>query len=287
MAKQKPGGKAANTLPEVEFARRDGSAFGVEVIALEELHQREMDHSIFRPHRIDFHILLLVTRGRGWHMVDFERHRVAPGTMAHTAPGQVQSYDRENKLAGYLVLFQPEVCGLEAPKLRWPPAFRTAPADFQLLESLARLMFDLKTSDTSASPDRVAWQMLPALLEVCEGAVSQYIARHTPIHSVEFEAFDALVNENFARHRALSWYARMLGHSEKTLYRWCQRVVGRSAKAHIDRRVTLEAKRLLVHTELAIESIAGRLGFSEATNFVKFFKRVERVTPTGFRDSYT
>ena len=61
---------------------------------------------------------------------------------------------------------------------------------------------------------------------------------------------------------------------------------GINAKAHIDRRVALEAKRLLVHTNHSVESIAARLGFSESTNFVKFFKRVESLTPSSFRRTF-
>ncbi len=46
---------------------------------------------------------------------------------------------------------------------------------------------------------------------------------------------------------------------------------------------TLEAKRLLVHTEMPISAIAQRLGFDEATNFTKFFRSIEGCTPGDFR----
>ena len=58
---------------------------------------------------------------------------------------------------------------------------------------------------------------------------------------------------------------------------------GQSAKALIDARVVLEAKRLLVHTDLSSAAIGHRLGFSEATNFTKFFAREAGVSPGAFR----
>ncbi len=275
-----------STVPEVLFARREESSFGVEVISLEELQLRKMDHSPFRTHRIEFHILVLATAGRGWHMVDFVRHPLERGTLIHIASGQVHRYDDENEMRGFLVLFQPEVCGIEAPHVRWPPSFDPPAADFNLLVSLARLMFDLKTQELSTPPGRVAWRLLSAVLELCDGAVSRHLVREGVARSVEFETFDALVEREFAGHRELSWYASELGYSEKTLSRWCRRVAGINAKAHIDRRVALEAKRLLVHTNHLVESIAARLGFSESTNFVKFFKRVESLTPSSFRRTF-
>ncbi|MEM1202171.1 MAG: helix-turn-helix transcriptional regulator [Acidobacteriota bacterium] len=275
-----------SSLPEVPFARGEGAAFGVEVLALEELRSRELDHSIFRAHRIEFHVLVVATGGSGWHMVDFVQHPLRRGTLTHIAPGQVQRYDGESDVAGFLVLFLPEVCALEAPHVRWPPCFSPAGADFELVESLVQLMFGLKARRLSTPPDRIAWQMLGAVLELCDGAVARHLVREGATRSAEFEAFDALLEREFPRRRELAWYARELGYSERTLSRWSRRVAGVSAKTHIDRRVGLEAKRLLVHTDRSVEGIAARLGFSESTNFVKFFKRVEGTTPSAFRRSY-
>jgi AraC-like DNA-binding protein len=58
---------------------------------------------------------------------------------------------------------------------------------------------------------------------------------------------------------------------------------GTNAKAFIASRISLEAKRLLVHTDVSVTLIAESLGFSEATNFIKFFKRETGCTPAEFR----
>jgi AraC-like DNA-binding protein len=60
-------------------------------------------------------------------------------------------------------------------------------------------------------------------------------------------------------------------------------VRGKTAKALLTDRIALEAKRLLVHSSMSVAAIAEALGFEEATNFVKFFKRETRVTPGAFR----
>jgi AraC-like DNA-binding protein len=65
--------------------------------------------------------------------------------------------------------------------------------------------------------------------------------------------------------------------------RACLATAGATPKTLIERRVTLEAKRLLAHSRLPVGELATRLGFSETTNFVKFFRRMEGLTPTLFR----
>ncbi len=78
-------------------------------------------------------------------------------------------------------------------------------------------------------------------------------------------------------------YAARLGYSLKTLNRACMLATGCTAKQLIDARVALEAKRLLAHTDLPVASISYRLGFTEPTNFGKFFTRATGQTPGAFR----
>ena len=58
---------------------------------------------------------------------------------------------------------------------------------------------------------------------------------------------------------------------------------GVKAKAYIDARINLDAKRLLAQTAMPIARIGDQIGFDEATNFVKFFKREVGCAPGAFR----
>jgi AraC-like DNA-binding protein len=98
-----------------------------------------------------------------------------------------------------------------------------------------------------------------------------------------FKDFKQLVERNFARWHQVADYARQLGYAEKSLTRATQAAAGMNAKAFITSRINLEAKRLLAHTDLPVTLIAESLGFAEATNFIKFFKRETGCTPIEFR----
>ena len=78
-------------------------------------------------------------------------------------------------------------------------------------------------------------------------------------------------------------YARLLGCSHRSLSRATLDVAGVPAKAFLAGRIALEAKRLLAHTAAPVSTIADQLGFAEATNFVKFFKRAAGCAPGTFR----
>ena len=69
----------------------------------------------------------------------------------------------------------------------------------------------------------------------------------------------------------------------KTLTRACRAMTGQTAKQIVDERVVLEAKRRLAHSDAAVETLAYQLGFSEATNFGKFFARHTGQSPGSFR----
>ncbi len=79
-------------------------------------------------------------------------------------------------------------------------------------------------------------------------------------------------------------YARQLGYSVRTLTRASHVATGFGAKRVIQERVLLEAKRLLVHTELTSTAIAGRLGMPDPAAFGKFFRHQTGETPATFRD---
>ena len=101
--------------------------------------------------------------------------------------------------------------------------------------------------------------------------------------SQRFQRFQQLVDKRFAQWHQVADYANQLGYTEKSLARAVAAAAGTTAKAFIAARINLEAKRLLVHLDLPVVTIADRLGFDEPTNFSKFFKREVGCTPAEFR----
>lgn len=98
-----------------------------------------------------------------------------------------------------------------------------------------------------------------------------------------YVAFRSAVESGLGSSRSVRDLVAGLGFSERTVDRACRSVTGLSAKGVLDDRLVLEAKRLLVHTERPVSGVGAALGFSEATNFNKFFARQAGELPSQFR----
>lgn len=78
-------------------------------------------------------------------------------------------------------------------------------------------------------------------------------------------------------------YAALLNLSASHLNDVVKEVSGRSAIKHLHERRTLEAKRLLFHTDLSLKEICFDLGFADDSYFNRFFKRETGATPMQYR----
>lgn len=273
---------------------------GIEVLTFDAL-RRRMKRAVARTaSRPDFHQLLLVRGGEATMMVDFVPQPCAPGTLLHLRPGQLQRFpaDAQGRLAeldAVLVLFTaafPPRLPLLAPLLDGfgPAGWTLSPGNHQVLDrALAEIAAEYHTlEDRREGTDA---DLTVTLLRQLLGAVLLRLARLPhPDRAASaraggevFHAFRYELERSFAATRSVQRYAARLGYSPRTLTRACQAATGRSAKELIDARATLEAQRLLVHTDLPVAAIGRMLGFSEPANFGKFFTRETGDTPGGFR----
>ncbi len=58
---------------------------------------------------------------------------------------------------------------------------------------------------------------------------------------------------------------------------------GKSPCDFVEERIMDEAKRMLRETQLSVAEICYRLTYQQPTNFTKFFKAMEGMTPTQYR----
>ncbi|MCX5113465.1 helix-turn-helix transcriptional regulator [Streptomyces sp. NBC_00378] len=94
------------------------------------------------------------------------------------------------------------------------------------------------------------------------------------------------MERDYTRVRDVGHYARALGYAPRTLARAALDAAGVGAKKFIDRRVVLEAKRLLVHGDEPVAQVAARVCFLDASNFVKYFTQRTDTTPAAFRTRF-
>jgi AraC-like DNA-binding protein len=117
-------------------------------------------------------------------------------------------------------------------------------------------------------------------VKLSAGAISLVSAA---LEAIDHCCFRELVEQNFVTMRRVEDYAALLAYSPRTVSRTSIAAVGVGAKEFIDRRVLLEAKRLLAHSGESAAQIGYELGFTDAANFNQFFRRLTGASPIVFR----
>jgi AraC family transcriptional regulator, transcriptional activator of pobA len=91
--------------------------------------------------------------------------------------------------------------------------------------------------------------------------------------------FRHMVETHLAEHRPLEFYARSIGTTVRTLTRLTQRHLGQSPQMLINRRLALEAQRLLRYTGASASAVAAELGFADPSYFSRFYLRMTGHRP--------
>jgi AraC-like DNA-binding protein len=272
------------TVPVLEYSPRPGYGFDVEVLPAAKLRAIAPNHPRWLE-RMDFHVMFYLTRRGYSHMIDFESYASQPGTLLTVSPGQVHRFGDLSKIHGWMLMFRSDVLTPSVAAVELEPSIRVLPEERDAFEEcLSRIVEDTKASATTERQALVAAEVHALILRVGASRPSTPQRLSVDLAVVErFQRYRSAVDRDYARLRTVSDYARQLGCSPKSLTRACREVADISPKEMLATRVALEAKRLLAHTAMSVGEIADVLGFSEATNFVKFFCREAGSTPGAFR----
>jgi AraC-like DNA-binding protein len=239
------------------------------------------------------HLIALVTAGRASFSVDSETYPCRPGGLLWVRPGQFVGFPPPG-VDATLVLFEPQfpydavrakaIAASGSPAVMgtyWQPGGEDSEA---IVDGVSQLEIDYQRLVHGGDvPVEVLRHQLAALLLRLSRIEPDGGPGQAAADSEILSRLRALVDERFATSRQVEEYARELGCSVRTLTRASVAATGRTAKQLVDDRVALEAKRLLAESDLPVAEVATRLGFSEATNFGRFFARTVGCSPGAFR----
>ncbi|GAB3956887.1 helix-turn-helix transcriptional regulator [Micromonospora vulcania] len=236
-----------------------------------------------RPVFVERELLILTTRGHGDAELDFHLLPCRPGTLLRVRAGQVLRCFGP-QFDATVVGWAPEATnGLDVDPDATPTWRQLAGEDEDaVISEVSQLAVDChRHGGEPAARPLLRHQLAVLLLRLAlPGPTDQ------PAFRPEVETFQRYLREvehGYQHTRRVEDYAAGLACSVRTLTRACLAVTGRSAKQIIDERVALQAGRLLAATDEPIARIGRGLGFSEPTNFGRFFTREVGVSPGAFR----
>lgn len=298
---------------EIRYQPEGSYPYGLEVFRVSELRRRTSREGMRRTYGYTFYMLILVTEGQCNQMLDFEPCLGAAGSLLMVRPGQAHNFGESENWDGWILLVRPDflwpTASLGATNLgfdmeRLPACIRLGAYGLARASSAIQWMRQDAACNDESIPEHSRHD-LGRLAEFVEDmqshlrygfyALVSWIAISYRDKQLEdqrrrptlrrFHHFKDLVEQHFVEWKSIATYAIEMGCTERSLTRAAFEAEGISAKEFVSRRVGLEAKRLLIHTDWPVGVIADKLGFNEATHFSKFFRRVAGCTPQQFRST--
>lgn len=234
-------------------------------------------------------------------------HKIHNATLQVVAPYQIQKLDVPKEtiesIRGFTIYFKHEFLSLGVDQsnfLKDFPFFKLGSTanimkikDYQekaLIDLCERMYFEYEIGKTQIRSEEIIrgclWIFLNDCLRIYHN--SQHCAE------IEFDCsrpqliadiFREKIELHFESKTMVQEYAELLNITPNHLTQTIKDVTGKRAKDFITERRIIEAKRRLKFTIDSVAEIAYQLNFSEASNFVKAFKKYTGRTPQEYREA--
>ena len=295
-----PDGISHNgTMPIPVYTMRDmgltGVVPGFRIHRLEDSFQRG-GRDVRAAHRHDFYRVGLVNAGRGSVTADLGDYPIKPPMLLQFAPGVVHGWRPDQVPRGYVIDFERTFFGQDPGAQAelvennlfcvhsGPRVLSLNAKQRQVFEQLATAM---RREAESRGTDHAAALLSYLRLWLIEaGRVAQALQPAQPLNDRGAELtnrFLCLVGGNYKSLSSVSDYAARLGVSSNHLNETVRRVMQKTAGQVIRERMLMEAKRLLLHSELSVSEIAYQLSFEDPSYFARFFRKHTGQAPAEFR----
>lgn len=139
------------------------------------------------------------------------------------------------------------------------------------------------------STKKMKAEILKKYLEIILLEIYQYNQESSILQNINYQRFIQFkkdFKEHFKKQKNVKFFAKKQLISTKTLNIATREIINQSAKQFITEYIILLAKRMLINTNYTTTEIAYELGFDELTNFTKFFKKKEHISPSMFQKEH-
>ena len=259
-------------------------------VAVEFMNSKQPEADLFHAHRDDHYIFFVQQKGSTHIMIDLDLLTLKNSCLFFIRPGQVHYYLRQ-KMTGWFLALSTTV--IEKDFRNYLDKSASQYIFMKDTGKLAAILTLLATA--SRSPEKSNFKtkeihayVNAALAIICSSFSTREEMQVKPQSRADqiSIAFKQLLKENFHTLKKPADYAKLLHVSPSYLTESLVSSTGFSTSYWIQQELFLEAKRLLHHTDLSSKEIAFELGFEDHAYFAKLFKKVNGLTPIGFRKAY-
>lgn len=285
-------------IPKVKFFKHIKNKFGFEIKPLQHLFliKDSLDQPLNKPHRIQFHLIIFITKGSGVHFIDFQPYNYYEGSTLFISKGQIQAFKINPETEGFIILFTEAFLlknlihsdllslyklynsPLQSPVLQHEDIGKNS------FSNILNAMLDEYNHTNDFAKEEILRSLLKAFLLKAERVKQTLIPKRKNTELfIDFVTFKNNIEKHSTKTRNAKEYAKMMNCSYKRLNQICRFATGSTAKHFIDKYVVLEIKRHIATSDISIKELSYLMGFDEPTNLVKYFKKHTNQSPSQFR----
>ncbi len=282
---------------ELPFNEKEKFEFKIYRVQGSRISRKDYPHETEMPHKHKYYEMCFFTGGGGEHEIDFITHSIKPPSIHFLRPGQVHLIRRGEAYKGYLVIFSEEFFNLRFQNMEIIPGYplvsqlENGPilnlSEEQYLQ-FHQLIINIENEIGDDAPD--VEEIIIAYLKIFFLKLRQNFIK---LVSIENEAagqnrkivyeFNQLVDKYYNQIHHVKDFAELMGESPVQLNRAIKEVTGKTASEIIIERLILEAKRLLIYSDLSNKEVAYKLNYEDPSYFARIFRKKTGCTPSGFR----
>jgi len=267
----------------------------LEILRIEHFFETRPQKMLETDVRLNFWILLYITKGNGVHYIDFKKYPYKAGDLIIIERHRVHSFKVNNNVEGYVINLNEPFFFEDGENNNMDLlAFFETPYEKPILSidmsktSTNKILIDLVYKEYCKNHDYSSKNLIRSLFK--SFIFSLYLEKKDKIvnsSTIEYKYYNKyreLIELNFRNLKIVNNYSKLIGVSVKTINMACKKCADISAKQLLINRVILEAKRLLVKGDMKIYEISYYLGFNEPANFSAFFKKHTGMSTNDFKE---
>lgn len=273
-------------------------------LAIYDLHSYLKKHGehATKPHIHSYYQILWFKSGKGKHFVDFNEYEVSNNAIFFIAKNQVHYFDQQTAYEGVLLHFneaflrkndQDSDYLLTSSFFNNPyqqPSCCVGNSNNQLEDYIEQIKAELQSEEDFGKEELLRAYLKAFLIQVQRRKIS--FEKSNPDVPFLFDEkreqlsrFNNIIDQNYNKGLTVAEYADKMHISVRTLSNLTNQLLNKTPSLMIQERIILEAKRLLLYSNLNVNQIGYRLGFDDPSYFVKYFKKHATTSPSDFRKS--
>lgn len=252
------------------------------------------DHKFVNSHHAhSTYVCVVFTQGTGQHVIDFTTYPVTSGSVFLLNPGQVHCWSLSDDVEGYVFFHTKELYEsvfLENNLEEFPffrlgqnsPVIKLEQSHLEkIIPLFEEITYEFRTTESYKN------SKIASLINLVYIDLARVYQNNDKVkmstHYASLKRLQKLIDEHFKQKKLPRDYAEMMNMTTRHLSRICAETVDTSPTELIQERVLIEAKRMLIHSDVTISYVADELGYEDYSYFIRLFKKKVGVSPKEFQ----